>query len=323
MNRRLKSVLIGVTFCTAGVTLFCLPRLRASSATPQQSPQVSQGPKDFEQRALAADRAFAEAAAKSDTAALDALLDARFTWTNANGKTLTRREFLREAPKPAIAVSDAGAQGAADAGPSPPAGAPDFPALIPLVTFHSYGALEVVQLHSGKDHALHIWVNRSAGWRLLLYQEVHLLDAPPAPTPGTRAACDNPCKTMPFEPKTQNERDVIAGFQSLQTYTVAHDAKNWGLYVADEFEAANSNSDQTLTKRGRMEDLQRSKMAGYTPMPVVEMRVLDFGTAAILISRHQPAQASPVHITRVWIKRAGHWMEAASYQTRIEEATAR
>jgi hypothetical protein len=30
-----------------------------------------------------------------------------------------------------------------------------------------------------------------------------------------------------------------------------------------------------------------------------------------------------VHITRVWIKRGGHWMEAASYQTRIEDAPAR
>ena len=128
---------------------------------------------------------------------------------------------------------------------------------------------------------------------------------------------------MPYEPKTQNERDVIAGFMSLQTYTVAHDAKNWGLYVADEFEAANSNSDQTLSKRGRMEDLARSKMAGYTPMPVVDMHVLDFGTAAILISKHQPEHGKPVHITRVWIKRAGHWMEAASYQTRIEDAPAR
>ena len=298
MNCRLKYVVIVTMLCTASLTMARLPRLLASPAAPQESPQ-SQGQKaDFEQSALAADRAFAEAAFKSDTTALDKVLDARFTWTDATGKTLARKEVLEQAPKPAI--SDAGAQ----------------------ITAHNYGSVESIQIHSGKDHALHVWVNRSAGWRLLIYQEVHLLDAPPAPTPGTRAACENPCKTMPFEPKTQNERDVTAGFMALQTYTVAHDAKNWGMYVADEFEAANSNSDQTLTKRGRMEDLARSKMAGYTPMPVVDMRVLDFGTAAILISRHQPPNAKPVHITRVWIKRGGHWLEAASYQTRIEGAVA-
>jgi Domain of unknown function (DUF4440) len=299
MKGRLKHCVMIASFFAAGAATPLVPRSLASPATLQQASVGQQGQKDFEQRALAADRAFGDAAAKSDTAALDKLLDVRFTWTDANGNTLTRQEVLRQAPKPAI--TDETAQ----------------------TTAHSYGSLESIQVHSGKDHALHVWVNRSMGWRLLLYQEVHLLDEPPAPSPGTRAACENPCKTMPYQPKTQNERDVLGAFQLLQTYTVAHDAKNWGMYVADEFEAANSNSDQTLTKQGRMADLARSKMAGYTPMPVVEMRVLDFGMAAILISKHQPPNAKPVHITRVWIKRGSNWMEAASYQTRIENAPIR
>lgn len=299
MNRRLKNVVMITSLGAAMVTASFLPRLLASPSAVQQASVGQQGQKDFEQRAFAADRAFVEAATRSDTAALDKMLDVRFTWTDANGNTLTRQEVLRQAPKPAI--SDEAAQ----------------------ATAHNYASLESIQVHSGKDHALHVWVNRSTGWRLLLYQEVHLLDEPPAPTPATRAACENPCKTIPYQPKTQNERDVLSGFQSLQTYTVAHDAKKWGIYVADEFEAANSNSDQTLTKQGRMADLQRSKMAGYTPMPVVEMRVLDFGMAAILISKHQPPNAKPVHITRVWVKRGSNWMEAASYQTRIEDAPIR
>jgi Domain of unknown function (DUF4440) len=299
MNRRLKNLVIITSLRAAVVIASFLPCLLASPSAAQQASVGQQGQKDFEQRALAADRAFDDAAAKSDTAALDKLLDVRFTWTDANGNTLARQEVLRQAPKPAITDE------------------------APQTTAHNYGSLESIQVHSGKDHALHVWVNRSTGWRLLLYQEVHLLDEPPAPSPVTRAACENPCRTIPYQPKTQNERDVLSGFQSLQTYTVAHDAKNWGMYVADEFEAANSNSDQTLTKQGRMADLARSKMAGYTPMPVVEMRVLDFGMAAILISKHQPPNAKPVHITRVWIKRGSNWMEAASYQTRIEDAPAR
>jgi hypothetical protein len=299
MNRRLQYLATINLLCAAIVTVSFVPRLMASPSALQQASVGSQGQKDLEQRALAADRAFVEAAAKSDAAALDKLLDGRFTWTDANGKTLSRQDVMQQAPKPAIA--DEGAQ----------------------ITSHNYGSVESIQVHNGKDHALHVWVNRSAGWRLLVYQEVHLLDTPPAPGPSTRATCENPCKTMPYQPKTQNERDVLGGFQLLQTYTVAHDSVNWGKYVAEEFEAANSNSDQTLTKRGRMEDLAHSKMAGYTPMPVVEMRVLDFNTAAILISKHQPPNAKPVHITRVWVKRGGNWMEAASYQTRIEDAPAR
>ena len=324
MNPRLKNLVMITSLGAAIVTASFLPRLMATPSPAQQASVGQQGQKDFEQRALAADRAFNAAAAQSDTAALDKLLDMRFTWTNANGRTLTRTEFLRELPKPAIPTIEVGAQGQSDSGPSPPAGARDFFNSIPLETFHNYGSLEVIHVHKGKDQALHVWVNRSTGWRMLIYQEVHLLDAPPASSPTvTRAACENPCKTMPYQPKTSNERDVLAGFQLLQTYTVAHDAKNWGMYVADEFEAANSNSDQTLTKQGRMADLARSKMAGYTPMPVVDLRVLDFGTAAILISKHQPPNAKPVHITRVWVKRGGNWMEAASYQTRIEDAPVR
>lgn len=300
MNPRLKNLVVMTSLGAAVVTALFLPRLMATPSPAQQAPVGQQGQKDFEQRALAADRAFVEAASRSDTAALDKMLDMRFTWTDANGNTLTRQDVLRQVPKPAI--SDEAAQ----------------------ITAHNYGSLESIQVHNGKDHALHVWVNRSAGWRLLLYQEVHLLDEPPPSAPKlTRAACENPCKTMPYQPKTPNERDVLAGFQQLQTYTVAHDAKNWGMYVADEFEAANSNSDQTLTKQGRMADLARSKMAGYTPMPVVDIRVLDFGNAAILISKHQPPNAKPVHITRVWVKRGGNWMEAASYQTRIEDAPVR
>jgi hypothetical protein len=300
MNGRFKSVTLLATLSAASLTAPHSPRLLASPAALQESGEGSQFQQaKFEQRALAADRAFVEAAAKSDTAALDKLLDVQFTWTDANGKTLTRQGALQQTPRPAI--SDADAQ----------------------ITAHNYGTLESIQVHSGNDHALHVWVNRSAGWRLLVYQEVRLLDALPANTPGTGGTCDNPCKTIPYEPKTQNEHDVVSSFMALQTYTVAQDSANWGKYVADEFEAANSNSDQMLTKRGRMEDLERGKMAGYRPMPVVEMRVLDFNTAAILISKHQPEHAKPVHITRVWIKRDSRWMEAASYQTRIEDAIVR
>lgn len=293
MNGRFKSVTLLTALCAAGSIAPYSPRLLAS---PAASPQESEGSQfqqaKFEQRALAADHAFVEAAAKSDTAALDQLLDVRFTWTSTNGKTLTRQAALQQTPTPAI--SDANAQ----------------------ITAHNYGSLESIQVHSGKDHALHVWVNRSAGWRLLVYQEVRLLDTLPANTPGIGGTCDNPCKTIPYEPKTENEHDVVSDFMALQTYTFAHDSANWVKYVADEFESANSNNDQTITK----EDLERSKMAGHRPMPVLEMRVSDFGAAAILISKDQPENGRPVHITRIWIKRDGRWMEAASYQTRIEDA---
>jgi hypothetical protein len=72
-----------------------------------------------------------------------------------------------------------------------------------------------------------------------------------------------------------------------------------------------------------MEDLERNKMAGYSPMPVVKMQVFEFGDAVVLVTEHQPERGRPVHITRMWVKREGRWLEAASYQTRIQAASAR
>ena len=110
---------------------------------------------------------------------------------------------------------------------------------------------------------------------------------------------------------------------ALQTATVYHNSEDWGKYVADEFSAASSNSNKVLDKQGRMADLERSKMAGYAPMPVEKLRLFDFSEAVVLESQHQPLSGKPVHITRLWIKRDGKWLEAVSYQTRIEAAAAK
>jgi hypothetical protein len=45
------------------------------------------------------DHAFVQAAAKGDAAAVGKMVDAEFTWTDAEGKTLTAEEVLRAVPK--------------------------------------------------------------------------------------------------------------------------------------------------------------------------------------------------------------------------------
>ena len=253
-----------------------------------------------ENAALQSDRTFAQAIAKEDAVAVGKLLDAAFTWTDSAGMTLTRAQALAKIPTPAIA-DESGTQ----------------------ITQHNYGQVESVQIRKGRDNTLRIWVKRPPGWRLLVYQETRLLDAPPTAAAGTGKTCENPCKTMPYTPQNTSEKEVLKAFMALQTATVLHDSAAWGKYVADEFAAANSNSNQVLDKPGRMADLERSKMAGYSPMPVVSMRLYEFTDAFVLVSRHQPEHGKPVHITRLWIKRGGKWQEAASYQTRIEAASSK
>jgi hypothetical protein len=249
-----------------------------------------------DQTAFNADREFVQALAKSNQAAIEKLLDAEFTWTDANGKTITRAEMLASIPTPIITdETDA------------------------RLVHRNYGQVEMVQAHNGRSNILRLWAKRPGGWRLLVYQEAKLLEGPAIPL-GTATTCDNPCKTLPYKPKNQNERDVLNGYMALQTATVYHNSPEWGKYVADEFSAASSNSNKLLDKKGRMADLERSKMAGYSPVPVVTMRLFDFGNTFILVSRHQPLRGNAMHITRLWIKRDGHWMEVASYQTRIVDS---
>ena len=287
MTQTTRHAIVGVL----GVVLMASATVFAQSSQPAAN----------EQAALQADQAFVQAVAKADPAALGGLLDADFAWTDADGKTVTRAEVLKALPKTWLDYK----------GDPKPSDA------------RNYGQAEMIQKHQGRDHALNIWVRRPAGWRLLVHQEVRLMDTEPVVAVGTGAECVNPCKTVPYQPKSESERRAITAYMGLQAATVARDSKTWGTFVADEFAAANSNSNKVLDKYGRMEDLERNKMAGYSPMPVVKMQVFDFGSSAVLVTEHQPEHGKPVHITRMWIERDGRWMEAASYQTRIQAAPAK
>ena len=87
--------------------------------------------------------------------------------------------------------------------------------------------------------------------------------------------------------------------------------------VADEFVAASSNSDRLQTKRSRMAEFDRSKDAGVAPTPLLFARMFEFGDAVLMVSEHKPDRGKPLHVTRLWVKRAGSWVETLSYQTGV------
>ena len=165
-------------------------------------------------------------------------------------------------------------------------------------------------------------MKRPQGWQAMVYQEVVSLNAPPTVTPGTGKSCENPCKTLPYTPRNETERGVIASYRGLETASVGHDALHWGTHVADEFAAASSYSDVMLTKPERMTDLANGGMSGVAPTPVVSMSLVDFGDTVVMLSKQQPDQGRPLHITRVWTKRDGKWVILVAFQTAIvQQAT--
>jgi Domain of unknown function (DUF4440) len=258
-------------------------------------PAVAQDP-----AVLAADTAFLQAAGRGDKAALSGLLDANFSWTDMAGKTQSGAQVAQAIPK--LLIDD---ESKAD------------------VKRYSYGQVAVVQAASGPMHVLRVWVKRPAGWRALAYQEARLLDAPPTVTPGAGKDCANPCKSVPFQPQTENERAVILAYIALENSVVARDVEKWASLIADEFAALSSNSNKLLDKATRKSELARSTLAGLSPTPLSSARMFDFGDAVVMESEHQPDRGKPLHVTRVWVKRGGGWVETLSYQTSIQSATSR
>jgi hypothetical protein len=255
-----------------------------------------------DQSVLQADHEFVQAAAKGDTAIVGKVLDADFTWTDADGKTRARTEALDSLPTPALG-NETGAQ--------------------LKQQIHS----QVGAVMSGRDktHVLRIWVRRPAGWRLLVYHEVTLGRQAPGPSgPGVKD-CENPCKTLPYKPRNEAEQAIVTSWQALETGVTNHDAAAWSPHIAEEFVMLGSSNDHPLTKADRIATLNLQKQTGFgsAPAPLVSAQMFDFGDAIVMTSHHQPYTGKPVHVSRLWIKRNGQWIMAISYQTTVQAAPAK
>jgi hypothetical protein len=259
------------------------------------SPKMAAG--DGDAVVMQADHAFVQAAAKGDVAALGKMLDAEFTWTDAEGKTLRAEEVLRAVPKDALG-DESGAE----------------------LSERSYGQVGAVQASRGKIHILRMWLQRPGGWRLLVYHEVKQLEQPSTSAGSGVKECENPCKMVPFKPANEAEQTIIASWQALETGVTAHDAEAWAPHIADEFVQISSNSDHPISKAGRIETLNKQKASGVgsAPAPLVSAKMFDFGDAVIMTCLHQPYSGKPIHVSRLWIKRDGKWIMSISYQTTIQ-----
>src|SRR3990172_4039320 len=149
---------------------------------------------------LRLDRDFVQAIEKGESAALERVADADFSWINAQGISQAREDVLKAL--------------ASGKGPKPVLGAGND-----VQTVHTaYGSqLSVVARHKDKSHSLHVWVRRPAGWRLLSIAEV--IEYASVPYGGTtiNATCANPCSTVPFIPANTTQQAVMAAWQEQQT----------------------------------------------------------------------------------------------------------
>ena len=260
---------------------------------------------DDDETLLQADRAAFKSGTIVDS--LDAEhFEQNFTWTDSSGNTWNKSELLQNFKSGKMLPTE-GASGSGDGN-----------IIIGSIAAHAYGQLGVVQTNSGKLYVLRIWVKLHAGWKLLIYQSV-TIGAPPSAEAGT-GQCENPCNEVPFQPQNEDERDVIHAYQAVERAVTARDSAAWGSHIAEEFFAVTSNSDRPLDKAARMAGLDNQKVAGIAPFPLVSARMFEIGDAMVMTSVQQPEHGLPLHVTRVWFKRSGAWLEAYSYQTTIQAA---
>jgi hypothetical protein len=264
--------------------------------------------------ALQADTALQLALRKKDAKQIAVFLDKQFTWTDQDGQTRTSARFLHDAVE----------------------GGADSSTQYSDVKAREYGQLAVVTgtgKHPGNATTFfaRVWVKRPAGWLLLTHQDTPILakdsPSPPAPAAGNSAAptasdasgCENPCRTLPYKPKTAEQKEIVEAYQAVETAVSSHDAKTWADHVADEFVGIGRRYTGTPdTKAGRIGQI------GIVSNPVILPKMLwgeafVFGDAALLIADHQPLGETPDHVIRVWVKRDGRWQLFHRQETTIKK----
>jgi hypothetical protein len=241
-----------------------------------------------------ADHAFVQAFVKNATGALKEILDAEFIWIDSSGRRLNRAELSENIP--AIANSDVEMQ------------------------IHSHRDAAVVRANRGRMNVLRIWVKRAAGWRAVLYQEVLQVQKsePAGGKPSTE--CVNPCKTIPYQPQTEAEKEVIASWQDVMKAMAANNAEAYSPLIADEFSATDTYHDRPYNKSDRLSQIAKQKLSGTrsSPPELLSAEMFDFGDKVMMVAKEQRPGAKSYFNTRMWIKRDARWQMLFSFNTRIE-----
>jgi hypothetical protein len=166
-----------------------------------------------------------------------------------------------------------------------------------------------------------VWVKRANGWRIFNFIETAI--GPTVPLPPGGGDCDNPCRTLPYTPKTAMDKAIFDAWQHAKNDEWHPNATDWALRTTDEFSIINSGTDRTKAQRVAM--LAKQQAAGESGPPgdpIFSIRMYDISeNAAIMRSIHHPHRGGkPYYNIRVWIRRDERWQLAASQQTIIQAA---
>ena len=253
-----------------------------------------------ETSAVQADRALGEAFEKGNSAAVNKLLDAEFTWIDTDGIMYERPDALRAGLKPLISTAG------------------DVKTIE-----HKYAGGKVVwvQNNQGNKWAAHIWVQRPAGWRLLHANEIATRPADPIANvrPDYAVPCNNPCKEVPYKPISASEQAALAAWQDQEG---ANGPGHHDMHIGDNVVVISST---TTTPR------PSATAPGPTPVnpaaanrppvgaaPALWGRTWDFGDAVVAIMIQPTYGGKAYWSTRIFGNHNGFWKMEESYHTTIQ-----
>lgn len=253
-----------------------------------------------------ADRSLADALAKGDAKAVGALLDDRFEWVEANGKTHSKAQVLEE-----LAQFAADNDGALD-----------------VRTVDFLGQVErQLGMHHNQRFA-HLWVKNAAGWQAFVFLNMPIpaerpdyTATPNAPTEADKV-CDNPCKSLPYKPEDAVQEGAMATWFRLKNDEWHPNPEDWAAH-ADE-------NHETLTPRGDIPKLQHvqelaeerklyGENGGSGGSSVLSMKMFEFGNVVIMqaFQGRNPSAKPTSWNLRVFLNRGDGWKIALSAQTNI------
>jgi hypothetical protein len=243
---------------------------------------------------LQADKAFVQALVQKDVVATANFLSPDFTWIDSVGQRYSREQVL--ASSPAVANADVEPQ------------------------VRVYGETAVVRANRGRMNVLRVWVKSAEGWRVQLCQELLQVEKSEPPAARTSAECVNPCKTIPFEPQTANEKAAIASWQGVMRAMADSDAGAYSPLISDEFTATDTFHDRPFTKADRLAQINKQKTTGVraAPQELVAAEMFDFGETVMMIAKERRPGGKFYFNTRMWVKRDSRWQMLFSFNTQIE-----
>jgi hypothetical protein len=253
-----------------------------------------------------AHHSLSEALVNGDRKAVDALLDERFEWVEANGRIHTKSEVLDD-----LAQFAAENEGEID-----------------VRTVNFLGQVErVLGIHHNQRFA-HLWVKNPAGWQAFVYLNIPIpaerpeIMAPPPPPAEADKVCENPCKTLPYKPENSAEEGAIATWFRLKNDEWHPNPEDWAAHADVYHETLTPRTD--IARLQHVEELAEERKlygdsGGSGGSSVLSMRMFDFGNVVIMeaFQGRNPSAKPTSWNLRLFLNRGDGWKIALSAQTNI------